>query len=140
MILDVEGAMITYLTANMEKVIGHGNSTINLERRKFTDQSAAEGVMVYAEVPGNNDAQTGYFYPVQMRILIRAYRPKRSWQITHNVDMLLDKRYHTNLSDDIELSSSNRNAGPVIFEGEGDHLHYCTMLYNCVFRYRGDDA
>jgi len=139
MIFDVEGATRTYLIDNMTAVVGHGNSSIKIYRRTFTAQAPSEAVSIYAELVQSHDSMEGDLQPTAIRINVRSATPKRSFMLAANIDKIFDKRYHTNLNDDVELCECTRNSGPSPFVGEGDHLHYNTLLYSCTFRYRGND-
>ena len=137
MLFDVEKAVMDYITENMDKLVGSGNVTVGVYRRKFPDNAKAVGVTVFSELPGNMNIRG--LFPTAIRYTTRHINTKDAWTMMVNLDKMFDDVSHMDLTDTVELCLSNRNAGPDRFEGENDGLHYFTSLFSSIFRYRGDD-
>jgi len=134
MVLDIEKAVKEYLEDNMITVVGHGNATIEIHRRRFPDDSQAEGVVVYAELREGNGDTNGDVESVAIRVHIRTHNEESSFTLFQNVDKLLDNMVEKNLDDDTQLCLCHRNSGPNPYMGPGDGMHYETALYEATVR------
>ncbi len=139
MILDVEKAFVDYLVTNMNSVVGHGNSSVTIFRRKFPDDTKSEGVTIFAELREAHES-IDELELIGIRITTRAHKEYKAFRLIQNVDSILDKYVEKNLNDSYQLMTCNRNAGPNAFSGFNDNLYYETAFYQIKVRYRGNDA
>jgi len=137
MIIDIEGALIDYFNDNMVSILGHGNSTIGVFRRKFPDDET-EGICVYAEIRESHES-IYELEQISTRITCRMESEENVFALATNIDNILDRYVHKILNDEVELCLCSRNSGPTIFEGETDNFCYSTALYDMIIRFVGND-
>jgi len=137
-IIDAEKAFIIYFQDNTVTVTGYGNAIIPVYRKTFPDDAATVAIAVYVELREGHES-VNELEPIGLRIMVRADAGESSFVLMQNVDSLLDRVVHKNLSDDVELCICRRNSGPTPFKGEHDNRYYNTTLYTATVRYRGND-
>jgi hypothetical protein len=140
---DTVKPVMDYFEDNMKDIIGTGNKEVKIYRDVMTDDSFAESISVGDELTesteffNNCDSVSDIgIMKAALRINVRGREKDNSYDMSWNVDKLLDLMVRKMITDTVELVLCKRNAGPSWFRGI-DNLHYHTMLYTATLRKHG---
>lgn len=133
MILDVEKAVIDYLTSNMSSIVGTGNESVEIYRYYFPDDADPEAITVHDELP-SADSDVPEINLDGIRIIVRSARPDTAFKMIQNIDLLLDKMVRIVFNSEVECCLCSRNSGPDRLPGEGNSLEHYQALYSMTLR------